>query len=193
GNRYISMEYIEGVSLDEWLKKNKVDTRTRLNLLAKILQGVQAAHSQGIIHRDLKPQNVLIDRSMNPHVLDFGIARSKEHVDATSGQIMGSPKYMSPEQIQGKDLDKRSDVYAVGVLMYLMFTGEEPFQGDDPRAIIMKHLTQPPPPMSKIAPQVPEWVEKIVRKALEKDRNVRYASLKEILDDLRKGYETQKI
>ncbi len=192
GNRYISMEYIEGTSLDEWLKKSKRDLRTLLAIVAKVMQGVQAAHSQGIVHRDLKPQNVLLDRSLNPHVLDFGIARTSDHVDATSGQVMGSPKYMSPEQIQGKDLDKRSDVYALGVLMFYLFTGEEPFMGEDPRSIIMKHLTQPVPSMRHISPSVPDWLEKIVMKTLEKDRNQRYSSVKEILEDLKKGYETEK-
>ncbi len=192
GNRYISMEYIEGMSLDEWLRKGKRDIRTLLAIIAKILQGVQAAHSQGIVHRDLKPQNVLVDRSQNPHVLDFGIARTSDHVEATSGQVMGSPKYMSPEQIQGKDLDKRSDVYALGVMMFYLFTGEEPFIGEDPRSIIMKHLTQPVPSMRHISPSVPIWLEKIVMKSLEKERNQRYSSVKEILEDLKKGYETEK-
>ncbi|MCI0416915.1 protein kinase [bacterium] len=192
GNRYISMEYIEGISLDDWLKKGKPDFKSMLAVIVKILQGVQAAHTQGIIHRDLKPQNVLIDKSLNPHVLDFGIARSMDNVDATSGQIMGSPKYMSPEQIQGKDLDGRSDQYATGVLMFLMFTGEEPFTGEDPRTIVLKHLSQPPPDMLKLNPDIPDWIHKIILKTLEKDRNQRYSSLKELLDDLKKGYESHK-
>src|SRR5262249_17035276 len=124
-------------------------------------------------------------------VLDFGIARSKEHVDATSGQVMGSPKYMSPEQIQGRDLDARSDIYALGVMMFYMFTGEEPFTGEDPRAIVMKHLTQEPPLMRHIRCQIPDWLEKIVLKSLEKERDKRYPSLKELIDDLKKGYESQ--
>jgi serine/threonine-protein kinase len=192
GNRYISMEYIEGISLDEWLKKAKPDFKTMLTVIVKVMQGVQAAHAQGIIHRDLKPQNVLMDKSLNPHVLDFGIARSMDNVDVTSGQIMGSPKYMSPEQIQGKDLDARSDQYALGVLMFLMFTGEEPFTGEDPRTIVLKHLSQLPPDMLKLNPDLPDWLHKIVLKTLEKDRNQRYASLKELMDDLKKGYESQQ-
>jgi eukaryotic-like serine/threonine-protein kinase len=192
GNRYISMEYIEGISLDEWLKKAKPETRALLATSVKIMQGVQAAHLQGIIHRDLKPQNVLMDKFVNPHVLDFGIARSMDNVDATSGQIMGSPKYMSPEQIQGKDLDVRSDQYAIGVLMFYMFTGEEPFTGEDPRTIVLKHLSQPPPDMLKLNPQLPDWLHRIILKTLEKDRNQRYSSLKEVMDDIKKGYESQK-
>lgn len=191
GNRYISMEFIQGTSLDEWLKTHpNTDIRVLLSILAKVIQGVQAAHTQGIMHRDLKPQNVILDRSLNPRVLDFGIARSKENMDATSsGQILGSPKYMSPEQIQGKDLDIRTDIYSLGIMMFLVFTGQEPFTGDEPRAIIMKHLTQPPPDMLKINPGIPAWLERVVMKAMEKDRNQRYASLKEMLDDLRRGYE----
>ena len=196
GNRYISMEFIQGTSLDEWLRSHpKNDTRVQLSILARIIQGVQAAHAQGIVHRDLKPQNVILDRSLNPRVLDFGIARSKEAVEAegtSSGQILGSPKYMSPEQIQGRDLDIRTDIYSLGVIMFFMFTGQEPFTGDDPRAIIMKHLTQPPPDMLKINPAVPAWLERIVMKAMEKDRNRRYAVLKDLLDDLKKGYENLK-
>lgn len=192
GNRFISMEYIEGVGLDYWLRNNpNAELRTLLNILGKILQGVQAAHAQGIIHRDLKPQNVLLDRSLNPHVLDFGIARSKDNVDATSsGQVLGSPKYMSPEQIQGKELDPRTDIYSLGVLMFFLFTGYEPFTGEDSRNIIMKQLTQPPPPLRDANPVLPAWLERIVAKALEKDRNRRYIDLKEMMEDLRKGYET---
>jgi serine/threonine protein kinase len=193
GNRYISMEYIEGISLDDWIRRAKPDIRMMLGVIVKVLQGVQAAHTQGIIHRDLKPQNVLMDKSLNPHVLDFGIARSMDNVDATSGQIMGSPKYMSPEQIQGKDLDTRSDMYAIGVLMFYMFTGEEPFTGEDPRTIILKHLSQPPPMIEKINPDLPLWLQKVILKTLEKDRDQRYSSLKEVMDDLKKGYESQKI
>jgi serine/threonine-protein kinase len=192
GNRYISMEFIEGINLDEWIKKNKIDIRISLTVLAKILQGVQAAHLQGVVHRDLKPQNILLDKLLTPPELDFGIARSKDNVDATSGQVLGSPKYMSPEQIQGKDIDARSDIYALGVIMFLLFTGEEPFVGEDPRSIIMRHLTQPPPSLCKSNPAAPELLETIVFKALEKERNHRYASVKELIDDLKKGIETQR-
>lgn len=189
GNRYISMEYIEGISLDTWRKKNSPDIRLLLAIVAKIMQGVQAAHQQGIVHRDLKPQNVLLDRTLNPHVLDFGIARAAGNVEATSGQVLGSPKYMSPEQIQGKDLDPRSDIYSLGVMLFYLFAGEEPFSGEDPRSIVLKHLTQPPPSLREMNPEAPEWLEDIVVKALEKDRERRYSSLKELLEDLRKGYE----
>jgi serine/threonine protein kinase len=192
GNRFISMEYIDGVGLDYWLRNNpNADLKTLLNILGKILQGVQAAHAQGIIHRDLKPQNVLLDRALNPHILDFGIARSKNNVEATSsGQVLGSPKYMSPEQIQGKDLDTRTDIYSLGVMMFFLFSGYEPFTGEDSRTVIMKQLTQPPPPLRDANPVLPAWLERIVAKALEKDRNRRYMDLKEMMEDLRKGYET---
>lgn len=195
GNRYISMEFIQGISLDEWIRANRnADIRTMLTILAKVIQGVQAAHSQGIIHRDLKPQNVLLDRSMNPHVLDFGIARSRVYMDTTSsGQIVGSPKYMSPEQIQGKDVDKRADIYSLGVIMFLMFAGREPFTGEDSRTIVMKHLTEPVPSMRIMNPAVPEWLENIVLKTLEKEPQQRYGSLKEVLSELKKGYESQKV
>jgi serine/threonine protein kinase len=194
GNRYISMEFIQGISLDEWLHGNpNSEVRTLLTILAKIIQGVQAAHSQGIIHRDLKPQNVLLDRSLNPHVLDFGIARSRIIVNTTySGQVVGSPKYMSPEQIQGKEHDKRSDIYALGVIMFYMFTGREPFTGDDARTIVMKHLTEPVPSMRGLNPAIPVWLENIVLKTLEKDPSLRFGSLKDVLNEMKKGYESQK-
>ena len=154
GNRYISMEYIQGINLDEWLKRNEQNGNSHIdsdhgknNSRSSCCAWARNCSSRS------KTAKCVTGSFLNPHVLDFGIARSQSHIDATSsGQIMGSPKYMSPEQIQGRELDPRSDIYAVGVLMFYMFTGKEPFTGDEARAVVMKHLTEQPPSMRKMNP-----------------------------------------
>ena len=191
-NRYITMEYIDGISFDRWIDQSReIDLKTRLNILLKIIQGVQAAHARGIVHRDLKPQNILIDSDLIPHILDFGISRVRTHKDSstTAKIVLGSPKYTSPEQISGQEADYRSDIYSLGVLTFYMLTFQEPFSGDDVQSILMKHLTLEPASPRHLNPEIPLWLEDIVLRALRKDPAKRFENLDEMLADLKFGID----
>ena len=191
-NRYITMEYIDGISFDRWIDQSRdTDLKTRLGVLLKIIQGVQAAHARGIVHRDLKPQNILIDSELVPHILDFGISRLRTHKDSstTAKIVLGSPKYTSPEQISGQDADYRSDIYSLGVLTFYMLTFQEPFGGDDIQTILMKHLTLEPTSLRHLNPEIPLWLEDIVLRALRKDPAKRFENLDEMLADLKFGID----
>ena len=178
GGLFVTMEYLEGRTLDvELREKGSLPLARVRELLAQLLAGLEEAHQLRIVHRDLKPSNVFLtaDRAK---LLDFGIAR-QEGPDTNltqTGEVLGSPKYMSPEQIQGEELDGRSDLYAIGVLLYVMLTGREPFVGKTPSAIALAQLREPPPDIGKYRADLPvEWRE-LLSRLLEKDRERRFAS-----------------
>src|SRR5262249_50210041 len=147
--------------------------------------GLEAAHSQGVIHRDLKAQNVMVGQSGQIKIIDFGLARSvhMEGMTAT-GLIMGTPEYMAPEQGSGKPVDERADIYALGVILYEMLTGRVPFTGDSPIAVGFQQLKDPPPPPRSLNQQIPEEVERIILKALEKEPIRRYRNADEMRREL---------
>jgi serine/threonine-protein kinase len=172
------MEYLEGRTLDvELREKGPLPLQRVRELLSQLLAGLEEAHQLRIVHRDLKPSNVFLtaDRAK---LLDFGIAR-QEGPDTNltqTGEVLGSPKYMSPEQIQGEELDGRSDLYAIGVLTYVMLTGREPFVGKTPSAIALAQLRESPPDVVKLRPDLPaEWRD-LLSRLLEKDRARRFAT-----------------
>jgi serine/threonine-protein kinase len=184
GGAFVTMEYLEGHTLDHELRTTGPLPLARIkDLLAQVLAGLAEAHQLRIVHRDLKPSNVFltVDRAK---ILDFGIARQEGH-DAgltMTGEVLGSPKYMSPEQIQGEELDGRSDLYALGVLTYVMLAGREPFTGKTPSAIALAQLREAPPDVSQWRPGLPpEWLALLAR-LLEKDRAARYGSATETRD-----------
>ena len=188
GLHYVSMEYFGGTNLKEHLKRSgALSLLNAYQILTQMCDGLEAAHSQGVIHRDLKSQNVMISRSGQIKIIDFGLARSVhlEGMTAT-GLIMGTPEYMAPEQVAGKQVDERADIYALGVILFEMLTGRVPFTGDSPIAVGFQQLKDPPPPPRSINPQIPEDVERIILKALEKDPIHRYRTV----DDLRKDFES---
>jgi serine/threonine-protein kinase len=188
-HKYITMEYIEGVNLEQWVRlQSRLDIPEAIRMLVAVAQGIESAHALGIIHRDIKPQNILLKDGKVPKVLDFGIARASEGGDmTTSGFVMGSPKYMSPEQVQAMPLDARTDIYSMGVLMYFVFTGREPFVGDTPSVIAYKHIGEAPRPPREINPAIPDWLNDIILKALAKDREQRFASADELARALQSG------
>lgn len=184
---YITMEYVSGEDLKTSLKRIGQFTAKRAIAVAKqICEGLAEAHRLGVIHRDLKPQNIMIDREGNARIMDFGIARSMKGKGITdAGVIIGTPDYMSPEQLEGQEADRRSDIYALGVILYEMITGELPFEGETPLIVAMKHKTQMPRPPRDLNPQIPEDLSRGVLRCLEKNREKRYQSADEILADLR--------
>ncbi len=188
GLHYVSMEYFGGTNLKEHLKRSgPLSLLNAYQILSQMFDGLEAAHSQGVVHRDLKAQNVMISPSGQIKIIDFGLARSVhlEGMTAT-GLIMGTPEYMAPEQVAGKHVDERADIYALGVIMFEMLTGRVPFKGDSAIAVGFQHLKDLPPSPRSINPQIPEEVERIILKALEKDPIQRYRNV----DDLRKDFES---
>ncbi|HUD72755.1 MAG TPA: serine/threonine-protein kinase, partial [Dongiaceae bacterium] len=175
--RFIVMEYIEGVPLQRHLQRQPVPTLAdRLRLALQITSAAEAAHKAGIIHRDLKPDNILVNAAGHAKVLDFGIARAVTGASTLTaeGTLLGSPRYMSPEQIQGTELDQRTDVYSLGAVLYFLFTGVEPFTGRDVQEILMKHLNSRPRPPRALDPALPQGVSDAIERALEADRERRF-------------------
>jgi serine/threonine-protein kinase len=160
--------------------------RASMGISRQICRGLQAAHEQGIIHRDIKPQNVLIDAKGEVKLMDFGIARMTEASEAMTqaGLIVGTPHYMSPEQVQGKTLDPRSDVYSLGVLIYEMLAGRRPFEAPSLTGVLTAHITEAPKPLIELRPEVGEGVNAIVMRSLAKDPKARYADAGALLADL---------
>jgi len=174
---YIAMRYVEGGTLKDLLGK-PLALPLVVDLIGQIAEALDYAHEHGVIHRDVKPSNVLLDRGNWTLLTDFGVARM---VDATqqltgTGVGVGTPAYMSPEQGQGKQVDRRSDVYSLGVVLYEMLTGKVPFEAETPLAVVWKHVNEPLPLPRSINPQVPEAAERVVLKALAKTPSDRYAS-----------------
>ncbi len=187
GLPFIAMQYVEGTTLKEATGKLGLDEK--LQLLVQVCEGVHAAHRLGIIHRDLKPGNVMIEKTSDGAwhavVLDFGLAWMPEATALTqAGQTVGTPQYMSPEQARGQPLDRRSDVYALGVTAYEFICGRAPFEGDQALDILRKATETEPPAPRSLVPSLPKDVETIILKALEKNPAQRYDSAKAMAEDL---------
>jgi len=187
--QYISMELVEGTNLKEVLKRRgALAPEEACGLGAQIAEGLEAIHRVGIVHRDLKTLNVMIDAHGAAKVMDFGIAKrvGVEGTPAPSGSyVVGSPEYMSPEQARGLPVDFRSDIYALGIIVFELFTGRVPFRGDTPVATLLMHLETPPPLEGPAAAAIPASARPVLRKALAKDPADRYTSAREMADALR--------
>ncbi len=186
GLSYIAMEYIDGRSLEDLLnsrKKLKLDEV--IALMEKIGDALETAHRKGIVHRDIKPANILLDGEGQPHLVDFGIARISTSTMTQTNMIMGTPFYMSPEQITGKKVDNRSDIFALGGVLYELLTGQKPFPGDSITTVIYKIMNEAPLPMRTFEKDLPEGLEVIVQKALAKDPEARYQSCRDLVRDLK--------
>lgn len=184
---YLVMRYMPGDALTRKIKEGKLTLGYATQIISQIAPALDAVHSQGIVHRDLKPGNILFDSFGNPAISDFGIAHlTTGTTDLTGNAIIGTPSYMSPEQVRGdSDLDGRSDIYALGVILFEMLTGRGPFQAKTPLSVAMKHLTDPLPSIRSFRPDLPVELELILTKAMAKDRNLRYVSASELARELR--------
>ncbi len=177
---FLVMEHLEGASLKSFLhdldcREERMDLEEVGRIVGALADALDHAHRQGVVHRDVKPSNVFITASGRPVLTDFGIARMVDTATITeSGGTLGTPAYMSPEQGRGESGDARSDIYALGVLLYQLCTGRVPFDADTPYAIILKHITAPLPPPRSICPDLPEAVERVILKALAKDPGDRF-------------------
>ncbi|MEE9217670.1 MAG: protein kinase [Acidobacteriota bacterium] len=183
--RFIVMEYIEGANLVHWLKRGglpPIEEAVRIG--CGIAEGLAQAHALGIVHRDIKPENILIDPTGRPRILDFGIARLDDSSLTQTGMTLGSPRYMSPEQVEGRCVDARSDLYSLGLVLYLLLTGREAFSGPDTRSILIQQLQKAPEPPRALRPELPEALERTLLSLLAKDPGQRPQSAPEVASTL---------
>jgi serine/threonine protein kinase len=186
GQPYFVMRYMNGGSLSERIKAGGLTIEDAARILGAIAPGLDEAHSKGIVHRDIKPSNILFDKRGNPYISDFGIAKLSQAQagNVTGSAIIGTPAYMSPEQAQGTGIDGRADIYALGIILFEMLTGKQPYEADTPMAVAIKHITDPVPHIRKINPQLSEGIDAIIQKAMAKDKTQRFTTAVEMTNAL---------
>ena len=186
GTYYITMEYVSGEDLKSLIHRiGALPIGKAVSIGKQVCEGLSEAHRLGVVHRDLKPQNVMIDREGNARIMDFGIARSLAARGITgAGVMIGTPEYMSPEQVDGKEADPRSDIYSLGIILFEMLTGRLPFEGDTPLSVAVKQKSEQPPDPRSINAQIPDELVRIILKCLEKPKEKRYQSADDVLAEL---------
>jgi serine/threonine-protein kinase len=186
GTHFITMEYISGQDLKGLIRQTGQLTNGKAISIAKqICEGLVEAHNMGVVHRDLKPNNIMIDRGGNAKIMDFGIARAVKGKSITgSGVMIGTPQYMSPEQVEGKEVDQRSDIYSLGIILYEMLTDRVPFEGDTPLTVGVKQKTETPKEPKDFNERIPDDLNQMILKCLEKEKENRYQNADELKSEL---------
>jgi len=186
GTHFITMEYVPGEDLKSFIRRSRhLAAETAIAIAKQVSEGLAAAHKLGVINRDLKPSNIMIDKDGNAKIMDFGIARLLNVKGITgTGVMVGTPEYMSPEQVEGKEVDQRSDIYSLGIILYEMVTGRVPFEGETPFAVGMKHKSETPRNPHELNPQIPESLSRLILVCLAKEKEKRYQDTAAIIADL---------
>lgn len=192
GVKFISMAFVEGEDLHHLLRTHgRLPVDRALKIAEQLCEALDAAHSEGVVHRDLKPQNVLMGKNDQVYVVDFGLAKSLEASAAgmtRTGQYLGTPRYMAPEQVEAKPVDSRTDLYALGLIIFEMLTGEEPFKGDSTLQIMYRRVKEKPPNPKDLNPEIPDYLARIILRCMERDPTRRYQEAKDILADLQAAH-----
>ncbi|MEK6574306.1 MAG: serine/threonine-protein kinase, partial [Chloroflexota bacterium] len=183
---FIVMRHMTGGSLADRLRKGPLSVAETARIISRLASALDEAHSKGIVHRDLKPGNILFDARGEPYISDFGIAKLAETTASYTGTgVIGTPAYMSPEQARGeKDLDGRSDIYALGAMLFEILTGKLPYEADTPMGLAVKHITEPVPRILDAKPDLPRGCEMMIERAMAKDRLQRYQTAAELAQDV---------
>src|SRR4029077_7470858 len=185
GAPFIAMEYLEGESLEKIIARKPVlPLATKLGYIVQTCRALDYAHLRGVIPRDVKPANIVVTRDGIVKVVDFGIARLGHSSNTQTGMLLGTLAYMSPEQVRGQHFDARSDVWAMGVVLYELITYQRPFTGENHAALLLSILQNEPPPIRQAAPQCPVALERVISKCLRKDEKERYPSMEALLKDV---------
>jgi tetratricopeptide (TPR) repeat protein/predicted Ser/Thr protein kinase len=193
GQLFIAMEYCSGQSLKELIEGEKLTLKKTLDIAVQICEGLTAAHKKDVVHRDIKSDNIMVTTEGRVKIMDFGLAKLKGATKLTStGSTLGTVSYMSPEQAQAAEVDQRSDIFSFGVVLYEMITGHLPFGGDHEAAVIYSIVNETPEPLARYKSNVPEGLQRIVEKALIKDRQERYQHIDGVLADLRHEKRTME-
>ena len=183
---FISMAYVEGQSLRKKTESGPLELDEALRIALQVAQGLQIAHKKGVVHRDIKSANIMVTEDNQAKIMDFGLARMTGGTLITQeGTAMGTIAYMSPEQARGEEVDQRTDIWSLGVVLYEMFGGQLPFRGDHDQAVVYSILNKKPRPITELRSEIPMSIEQVVDKALEKNPDERYQQIDELLDDLK--------
>ncbi len=188
GTPFITMEYVAGEDLKSFIRRSgKLTEAKAIAITSNVAEGLVEAHRLGVIHRDLKPQNIMIDKQGNAQIMDFGIAHSTEGKGITKeGMIIGTPAYMSPEQVDGQETDRRSDIYSLGIILYEMLAGRVPFEGETSLSVAVKHKTEKPTDPRKLNAKISEGLSGLILKCIEKSKDRRYQKAEALLEALEK-------
>ncbi|MCH8021158.1 serine/threonine protein kinase, partial [candidate division KSB1 bacterium] len=186
GHMYIAMAFYEGETLKDVLERGTIPLKRVIELVLQVANGLASAHEKEITHRDIKPANIMITEDGFVKIVDFGLAKLGDSTKITkSGMAMGTPAYMSPEQVKGTQVDHRSDIWSLGIILYELLTGQLPFRGDNEMSMLYNIVNEEPIPASQYNPEIPSQIEKIIQHSIVKNTSERYASINEFIEDLK--------